>query len=175
MRAKNVSQEIIISPHKIELYYTNHLDKFKLEDRVKLRMIVRTNSTDPYATSPKKMAEEVLAKIKGGIPFDEMAKSYSQGSQRAEGGDAGWMDKATLRKELAEIAFSLKSGELSDVIETSDGCYIIRVEEISPTHYRSLAEVRDEIEKDLATEERARLEKQWLDKLRKKTFVKYYY
>src|SRR5215469_9326028 len=41
---KNVSSEIIISPYKVETYYSAHTDEFKVEDEVKLRMIVLTNA-----------------------------------------------------------------------------------------------------------------------------------
>jgi hypothetical protein len=37
-----------------------------------------------------------------------------------------------------------------------------------------LSEVRDEIERAMLTEERARLQKQWIDRLRKKTFIRYF-
>jgi hypothetical protein len=47
------------------------------------------------------------------------------------------------------------------------------VEEKQPGHYKTLGEVRDEIEKNLQIEEKARLEKQWIAKLKKKTFVQY--
>ncbi|HKQ38340.1 MAG TPA: SurA N-terminal domain-containing protein, partial [Verrucomicrobiae bacterium] len=40
MRQKNVGQAVVISPKKIETYYTNNLAKFRMEDQVKLRMIV---------------------------------------------------------------------------------------------------------------------------------------
>src|SRR5256885_2321774 len=40
MRQKNVSQAVVISPKKIEGYYTNNVAKFRLEDQVKLRVIV---------------------------------------------------------------------------------------------------------------------------------------
>jgi len=79
-----------------------------------------------------------------------------------------------LRKEIADAAFKLKAGEYSDVIETSDGCYIIFVEDIKSSHMKSLGEVRDKIEETLKFEERARLEKLWLAKLKKKTFVRYF-
>jgi parvulin-like peptidyl-prolyl isomerase len=103
-----------------------------------------------------------------------MAKVYSQGSQRAEGGKWGLVERSVLRKELAEVAFTLKAGERSGVIETPQACYLMLVEEIIPNHVRPLAEVRDEIEKNLLVDERARLDKQYTDKLKKKTFVRYF-
>jgi len=171
MREKNISSEILISPHKIETYYDEHKAEYKVEDQVKLRMIVLTKSTDSNA---KQLAEEISQKLKEGVPFAEMATIHSQGSQRKDGGDWGWVEKSVLRKELAEIAFGLKPGERSGVIETADACYVMLVEDTRSAHYKPLVDVRDQIDQVLTLEERGRLEKQWVNKLRKKTFTKYY-
>ena len=45
LRAKNVSQEIIVSPHKVEAYYQTHRDQFKAEEEVKVRLITRNQAT----------------------------------------------------------------------------------------------------------------------------------
>lgn len=55
-----------------------------------------------------------------------------------------------------------------------DGYYILLVEDKKPAHVQPLKEVRVSIEKILAADEHARLEKEWLDKLRDKTFVRTY-
>jgi len=169
---KNVSSEVIISPHKVEAFYLAHTNDFKMQDEVKLRMIVLTNTPSLEAPQPRKLAEEILAKLKEGTEFGQLAAVYSQVPQRREKGE--WMERAILRKEISDAAFKLKAGEYSDVIETSDGCYIILVEDIKSSHMKSLGEVRDQIEGTLKLEERARLEKQWLAKLKKKTFVRYF-
>ncbi|MGA2865658.1 MAG: peptidyl-prolyl cis-trans isomerase [Verrucomicrobiota bacterium] len=179
MREKNVSSEIIISPHKVEVYYQEHHESYNLPDRVKLRLIVLKKSSEPDAPQAREMAEEILAKLKEGASFAEMASMYSEESPeiklRQEGGDKGWWGKGELRKELDEIAFSLKPGERSGVIETAETCYLMLVGGSDPAHYMPLSEVRDQIEHDLQDQERARLQKQWIEKLRKKTFVSYYY
>jgi peptidyl-prolyl cis-trans isomerase SurA len=174
MRQKNVSSELIISPHKVEAYYLAHRDDYKVEDTVKLRMIVLNKPADTNAPQADKLAEEILLKVKEGTPFGEMAKVYSQGSEKNREGDWGWVEKSVLRKELADAAFSLKPGEHSCVIDTPDTCYLMLVEDKRPAHSKSLGEVRDIIEKNLLLEERDRLEKQWVERLKKKTFIKYY-
>jgi parvulin-like peptidyl-prolyl isomerase len=103
-----------------------------------------------------------------------MATVYSTGSQRSQGGDWGWVERSVLRKELAEVAFTLQPGTLSDVIETAEECYLMLVEENRLSHTRPLSELRDEIEKTLLIQERARLQKQWIDRLKAKTFVRYF-
>jgi parvulin-like peptidyl-prolyl isomerase len=172
LRLKNVSSEIIISPHKVETYYLAHRDEFKEEDRVKLRRITLNKSSDPNDPKAKEMADEILSRLKDGASFAELAAMYSQGNQESREGV--WYDRSALRRELAETAFSLKPGQCSGVIETARECYVLMVDEISTAHYKTLGEVRDVIEKNLLSDERRRLEKQWIDRLKKKTFVEYF-
>ncbi|MGA2656853.1 MAG: peptidylprolyl isomerase [Verrucomicrobiota bacterium] len=175
MREKNVSSEIIISPHKVEAYYQEHHETYKLPDRVKLRLIVLNKSSDPDAPQARKLADEILGKIKDGASFAEMATLYSDDKMHQQGGDRGWVRKGELRMELDEAAFSLKPGERSGVIETTEACYVAQVEGVDAAHYSSLNEVRGQIEKDLQDHERTRLQHQWIEKLKKKTFVSYYH
>ena len=103
-----------------------------------------------------------------------MATVYSQGSQQHQGGDWGWVQRSVLRKELADAAFALKPGQVSDVIDTPDTCYLMLVEDKTPAHVKPLNEVRDDIEKTLRTQEQAQLEKHWIEGLKKKTFIRYF-
>lgn len=171
LRLKNISQEIIISPHKIEKYYLDHRDQFKEEDQVKLRRITLNKSSDPNGPNARKLAEEILARLKDGATFTELAAIYSQGS--TESREGVWYSRSALRRELAEAAFGLNPGQYSGVIETPGECYLLMVDEVNKSHYKTLAEVRSDIEKNLKLEERNRLEKQWIDRLKKKTFVQY--
>ncbi len=173
MRSKNISQEIIISPYKIETYYQAHQDDFKMEDEIKLRMIV-LNKASADDTNTVNLAREIRDKIKEGAAFADMASVYSQDAQRSQGGDRGWVERSVLRPELADAAFALKPGQVSDVIETPETCYLMLVEQTRPSHVKPLNDVRDEIEKNLRAQEQARLEKQWIAKLKAKTFILYF-
>jgi parvulin-like peptidyl-prolyl isomerase len=173
LRQKNISSEIVISPYKIENYYLAHTNDFKMEDEIKLRMIV-LNKTSPDDTNTVHRAGEILAEIKNGAAFSEMAKIYSEGSQKSQGGDWDWVERSVLRKDLAAVAFSLKPGQVSDVIDTPESVYLMLVEQTRPAHVKPLGEVQDEIEKNLRTQEQSRLERQWIDGLKKKTFIRYF-
>jgi peptidyl-prolyl cis-trans isomerase SurA len=173
LRQKNVSQEIVISPFKVETYYQTHQNDFRLEDQIKLRMIV-LNKTSPDDTNTVQRAREILSEIKGGASFQEMASVYSDGSQKSQGGDWGWVERSVLRKDLADVAFALKPGQVSDVIDTPESVYLMLVEQTKPAHNKPLDDVRDEIEKTLRTQEQARLEKEWIDGLKRKTFIRYF-
>jgi peptidyl-prolyl cis-trans isomerase SurA len=172
LRLKNVYSETIISPYKIETYYNQHKDEYKVEEQVKLRMITLNKTSDEEATAAAELAKEIVSKLKAGAAFSEMASIYSQGAQRNQGGDWGWADRTVLRKELAEVAFGLKPGELSEVIETPQALFIMLVEDKRTGHNKPIAEVREQIEEALLKLERDRLHAKYIEKLKQKTFVR---
>jgi len=173
--AMNVNKETIISPYKIERFYLENKSQYKVEAQVKLRMITLTNvATKAAEARSRKLAEDIITKVKEGVPFSEMAQIHSDGIQRLQGGDWGWIEQGVLRKELADVAFSLKPGQMSEAIETPQAIYVLFVEDQRAAHIKPLFEVQADIEKTLTTKERDQRQKQYLDKLRKKTFVRYF-
>ena len=118
---RNVRSAIIISPQKIEGYYTNHLDQYKVGNEVKLRMIVLRETSAPTMAAVKKLGQEIVTKLDAGEAFGEMAAIYSEGSQRKQQGDWGWIDTDKMRRGLADVAFSLQPRERSPLIGLSYG------------------------------------------------------
>ncbi|MFN7138045.1 MAG: peptidylprolyl isomerase [Limisphaerales bacterium] len=172
VRTKISPEKILISPQKVENYYNANLNKYQVADQVKLRMIV-LNKSNPEDTAARKRAEEIINKIKEGASFTEMASVYSD-SQRSQGGDRGWIERDVLKKELSDVAFSLTPGRHSNIVEQPEACYILLVEEARTAHTKPLVDVREEIEGILRNEERARLQKQWIERLKAKSFVRYF-
>ena len=172
LRLKNIYSETIISPYKIETYYNEHKDEYKVEEQVKLRMIMLNKTSEGETETTSALAQEVIGKLKSGAAFSEMASIYSQGSQSSQGGDWGWADRKMLRKELADVAFALKPGQLSEVIETPQALFIMLVEDKRTSHNRPISEVREQIEETLLKQERDRLQAKYIEKLKKQTFVR---
>jgi parvulin-like peptidyl-prolyl isomerase len=173
MRYSHETTEAMVSPHKIEIYYAQHPDEFKQESEVKLRMIVLNKPEDDQGQTAK-LAGEILAQLNEGALFADLASVYSEGPQRTQGGDWGWVGESVLRKELAEVAFTLKPGDRSGVIDTKEACYLMLVEDKHPAHTKPLNDVRAQIETLLRQQESDRLQKQWIERLKKKTFYKYF-
>ncbi|HYG23866.1 MAG TPA: peptidylprolyl isomerase [Verrucomicrobiae bacterium] len=173
MRLKNVADATMISPHKIELYYLSHTNEFKVEEQVKLRMII-LNKPAGETEQARKLADEIVVKLNEGASFAEMASLYSQDARRNQGGAWDWVERSVLRKELADAAFSLRAGQRSEIIETPEACYLMLVEDRRSAHIRPLNDVRETIEKTLIAEQRDRVQRQWHDRLKKKTFVRYF-
>jgi len=174
MRNRKTSQFVVASPYKIEKYYLEHMAEFRVEDQIKLRMIfIKKAGADAAANAPRRqLGEELVAKLKGGAKFDELARKYSEGKEAQVGGDWGWIGKDVLLKELNEVAFALAAGQSSGLIETAEGYYILHVDETKRAHFKPLPEVRDEIEKALLQQQRAKMQEDWVKELRAKAFIR---
>ncbi len=172
MTARNVSSAVIISPYKIETYYRENEGRFQLPDRVHLRMIVVAKRADRGLEACREVADQALAQLKEGASFKDLAVRYSDDANRRPGGDWGWVERGQLREDLQAVAFGLKTGGHSEVLEKPEGCYLMFAEEYRAAHTQSLKDVRDEIEDVLRRSERARLRQDWIKRLRAKSFVR---
>lgn len=175
MRQRNVPRNILISPQKIEEYYRTNREKYSTPEQVKLRLIKIAKETGEEGSTPESqraIAEEIRTKLTSGSDFERMAQMYSDDPTREEGGDWGWIDRNTLTSSLTNEIFKLKTGEISPVITLGDYYYILKVEARKNSTTRPLDEVRSEIEQTLLDEARSAQQRQWLDRLRKKAYIK---
>jgi parvulin-like peptidyl-prolyl isomerase len=115
-----------------------------------------------------------LGKLVNGAEFDRMAQIYSEDSTRDLGGDWGWVDRGTLTAPLEKVAFSLRLGKVSNIVEIGGNYYILKVEGRRGGVTRPFAEVRGEIEKKLTSEEAQAMQERWLASLRQKAYIKMY-
>ncbi|HXJ57749.1 MAG TPA: SurA N-terminal domain-containing protein [Verrucomicrobiae bacterium] len=116
MRRKNVNEALLISPAKIEHYYTTNLIAFKMDDQVKLRMIMISCLDVNSVDDTLRLTSQVKTKIDGGASFADMAVVYSEDLYKKEGGLWGWVGEKKLLKGLSEIAFGLNTGVCSRVV-----------------------------------------------------------
>ena len=72
------------------------------------------------------IAEQALAELNAGKRFSEVAKKFSDGPFGSRGGNLGWFQKGQMVPQFDDVAFALKPGETSDVVESSHGFHIIR-------------------------------------------------
>ncbi|MFO1487114.1 MAG: peptidyl-prolyl cis-trans isomerase [Verrucomicrobiota bacterium] len=173
MRFANVSREVVVSPHKIETYYLAHTNEFNVTEQVKLRMIYLAKNPDD-AGEARQRGAEVLAKLKEGADFAELAGLYSQSADRKQGGARDWEELSKLNPTIADAARKLEVGQFSDVIELPAACYLVKMDDKQAAHTRPLGEVREQIEKILSDQQRSEIAKRWIERMRKKTFVRYF-
>ena len=112
----------------------------KVEERPKhaalisFRQIVIAVSPDSAAKArARALAESLLVTLRHGASFAEVAKKFSADSgSRAQGGELGWFRRGVMLTRFEDVAFHLRPGEISDVVETPFGYHIIQVERVQP-------------------------------------------
>ena len=152
---ENFDKNLKISDEEMKKYYEEHkADYYK--DEVKASHILISTVDDngkelseAKKKEAKKKAEEVLKKAKSGEEFSELAKEYSDDpGSAANGGDLGYFTKGQMVQPFEEAAFSLKSGEISGLVESEYGYHIIKVYDKIDKQL-TFDEVKDEIKKTL--------------------------
>lgn len=167
MRSSFVVRNINVPPKDIRERYDRDEKKYEQSEKVKLRMIFFRTANESRAA-----ATEVLKQLASGQPFADMARKHSSGSRAASGGDWGWVEPDILRKEIVEAVSKMGVGDMSGVIETKKGLYIVKLEDRNAEMIRSFDSVRAEIEEELRAEDGDKLYKAWVKRLRNDAYIK---
>ncbi len=150
---ESYKSETEVTDDEIQDYYEANPEEFKTEKTVQARHIlikVEKDSAPEVAEEKKQKASEILEMAKGGRDFAELAKEYSEDEgSKVRGGDVGEFDRKRMVKPFSDAAFSMKAGEISDLVKTQFGWHIIRVEKVNEESELSLDEAKEKITKKL--------------------------
>ena len=153
-----------VTDQDLQSYYDQHRDEFRVPEQVKVtHILIKTPLPTPGAKEDEKAiadarakAEDVLKQVKAGGDFAKLAEKYSDDPGSAKsGGELGWIGRGRTVPEFEKAAFSLGKGQTSDLIKSSYGFHIIRVEDKQEAHLKSLAEVKNEIEEKVKQQKTA--------------------
>ena len=149
------SQASTPSEEEIAKYYQGNVDKYTLPERRQARHILikgaATDSADQKAAKRKKI-DEIAADLKAGKDFAELAKKNSEDTSAKQGGDLGLFGRGQMIKPFEDATFSLKEGQVSDVVETTFGLHLIKLEKIEAAKTQSLDEVKAAITAQITAE-----------------------
>lgn len=172
MREEQLKKQPFIPPHDVEAYYAQHPDEFSIPGQVKLRMISLPKGGATDATE-RALAAEIRQKVAGGADFGALAQLYSQThNSPEEKGDWGWVTRADINDELGKVAFSIKPGVVSNIVDSEGSYWLLYVEAKKPGSARALKDVRDDIQKKLLQVEQQEQQEKWLAGLRQKAYIK---
>jgi len=159
---RNVTEPAKMSEPALKEYYEKNAAKLKQPESAKLRII---------STTDEKKAQDILAKIKQGDDFGELAYGLSEDSYRVKSGDIGYIHKGRMLPEIDAVAFKLKAGEVSDIIKAENNWFIIKVEDKKPEQQMTFEETKAKLQKELEAERANELKKKWIDNLRAKAKI----
>lgn len=171
---REVRSKVRVRDREIEEYYNEHKEEMKEPEEIKVRhILIKTTQEDTEEARQKslELARELLAKLKEGADFAQLAKEYSQCPSAPSGGDLGFFSRGQMVSEFEDAAFRLKVGETSDVVQTGFGYHIIKLEGRKAPASKELSEVSSQIkEKLLRRKTQERLER-WIKELRDKADI----
>ncbi|HZW86969.1 MAG TPA: SurA N-terminal domain-containing protein [Gallionella sp.] len=150
LSVNNLLPKAIVSDEDARKYYDEHRNDFGItEQRHAAHILISLPKEAPQAEqdAAKHKAEQVLKLVKQDpAKFAQLAKQYSQDTgSAANGGDLGFFDRGAMTKSFDEAVFSLKQGEISEVVRSDFGYHIIKLIAIKPGHVSEFNEKKNEI------------------------------
>ena len=144
--------KIEVTEQQLKTYYDEHPDDFgSAEGRKASHILIAVAADADEATveKAKAKAEAILAKIKAGENFADLAARESDDTVSGEkGGDLGYFAKGVMDPAFETAAFDLKkSGDLSDIVRSAFGFHIIQLTDIKPGEVKPFDEVKAEVTK----------------------------
>ncbi len=173
MRNLRVDSKVSVSPLDVRETYDKNIEQYQRSPKVKLRMIVIAKGVDPNekAQQREKLAA-VFADLEKGESFAEVAKKYSEDSRAEEGGDRGWLERDMLREDLADKAFEIEAGKISEPIDIGKQFCILQIEDRVAADTISFDDAQPKIEYALRMDAAKALYEDWVSHLRRKAFIK---
>jgi len=153
--SNKVESGITVTQDDLQSYYQQHRDAYRVPEQVKVsHILIKTPLPGPDGKVDEKgvaeaqrRAEDLVKQLKSGAKMEDLAKKYSEDPGSAkEGGSLGWIGRGQTVPEFEKTAFSLPKGQISDLVKSSYGFHIIRVDDKQDAHMKSLDEVKGEIE-----------------------------
>jgi peptidyl-prolyl cis-trans isomerase D len=144
-----------VTGQQIERYYNDNIQQYSTPEQVRAsHILIKTTGKAEDDETAKKKAEDLLAQVKKGADFADLAKKNSQDEASAvKGGDLDFFPRGQMVPEFDKVAFELQPGQISDLVKSQFGYHIIKVTDKRPATTKSLAEVRTQIEDQLKYEQ----------------------
>ncbi len=119
-----------VSRREVEQFYQQYRDSLpRIEETVDIsHILMNVTPSDESIQQAYQKIQKIKAMLDNGADFAELARMYSQDPGSAsKGGDLGFVKRGDLVKEFEEVAFALKKGEISDIVQTQFGFHIIQL------------------------------------------------
>lgn len=169
MYSREIESKVTVSDKIIKDFYKGNPQFFKKPGSVKAsHILVKMDNWDDKAKveEGQKKIEAILAKVKKGKDFAELAKTSSEGPSAPNGGDLGYFSKGQMVKSFEDAAFTLKIGEVSNIVQSNFGFHIIKLLDKKEGGVTPLKEASENIKAYLSNLEGSKLMNEYVGKLR---------
>jgi len=154
---KDLLQKVDVTEQKVEIPVERQQTDWEEVEYMRVRHIL---------VPTLEQAQKILRWVKSGEDFAALARKYSIGSEAAQGGDMGYINKGELPKVFEDALSNLAEGSISPIIKTPSGYHIFKVVEKSTDKDSNL---QSSFTKDNKYQEREWLNKayaSWIERLK---------
>lgn len=170
----DIVKDIKVTDEDVKKFYDENMDRFKVPEQLNAQHILIKADPENKAelAKAKAEAEKLVAQIKGGADFGELAKKHSQDEGSKErNGDLGQFTRGQMVLPFEEALLKLKKGEVSAPVETRFGWHIIKRGDTTPAETRKLEDVKPLIEGNLQQTKQQEVFEKWLEEAKKKANI----
>ena len=177
MRQQFVEKYVVATPADMAREYRENADLYRTEAKTTVSVVLLRpadpgdRKTPPVSTR----GEEVLARLKKGEPFADLARKFSADSHAKDGGV--WKDvnpEVAFRPEIAKVIAPLKVGEVSKLVDLGGWGFIVRKDAETSAKKLTFAEAYDQIERNVKKRLGQEAYRAWIQRLRDAAFIKIY-
>lgn len=174
--------KVDVNDREAKDYYDAHPDDeaIKVPEKVQAsHILIKPDVSDPNTdpndakAAARTEAEGLLAQIKDGADFAELAKANSDCPSSAKGGDLGPFVREQMVKPFSDAAFMMEPNEVSDIVETRFGYHIIKVTDRMPEAVKPFEEVKADVVTKLENQKKREFATGLLQSLRDRATIVY--
>lgn len=195
---REVGAHITISKEEEQQFYQAHKADMQQPEQIRLsEILVSTQKSATPAPAPKPgdppapaanaaapapseaevaaaaeaKAKELREQIAKGASFEDVAKKSSDGPSAAQGGDLGTFERGKLAKEIEDVTFALKPGDVTQPIQTKQGWVILKVTEHQQAGVPTMKQIEPKIQDALYYQKLQPALRTYLTKLREDAYI----
>lgn len=171
---RDVIRQIKVSESEMQAFYKGHPEYFQRREQVRVRQIMiafdRKNERSGRGEALLRI-QTIQDKLVQGGNFAALALDYSEDNSRTSGGDLGYLQRDQMIAAFADAAFSLKPGQVSDIVETHLGYHLIQMVDRIPSSQMAYRNARTKIERTLRRNKEKKATDTYLAKLKRQASI----
>jgi peptidyl-prolyl cis-trans isomerase C len=171
---QDLGSKVTVTPEEMKAFYDSNPDVFKTPEMVRASHILVQVDQSASAEQKAKALEKIKGiqkRIQGGEDFAKVAKEVSDCPSKENGGDLNFFSKGDMVPQFDQVAFSMKPGDISDIVETQFGYHIIKVTDKRAAGTMPFDEVKPQIAEHLRTQKFTKEIPPYIEKFKSKAKI----